>query len=256
MLLYRAMVARFFIHMIQNEHYRRLYTGGAQTYVDAVRVFNQAYGLCLSPSTILTASLQQESMKRSHDVAHTDEHLLELVRNAELLLRNRWQLRDTVDWSQLIDFISLHDDARSKIPPTPLTLASSQLLEHVFAPLTARRIMAKHWGNIDETLIGIIARHPYHAGHPKRGRGPFSPTEQLAVDIDGLAVLSANRVDVMYAHIKNAFFGASLVPVHGMLSRIFDTHANFSFFFPETREIASSWRSESQMYIKKKFFRS
>ncbi len=239
--------------MMQAEQYRRLYTGGANTYSKAVRVFDQAYGLHLRPRTFETAKVQERVMHRSHDRAHTDEHLLELVRNAELLLRNRWSLRDEVDWSRLVDFISLHDTARSRIPATPITLFSSQLLEDVFAPLVARQCMRQQWNDVDEALLGIIGRHPYHAGHLNRSGRVYSATERLAVDIDSLAVLSPTRVDTIYAHIQASFFGMPLWPFHGFLSKIFDTQADFSFFYPETEEVAKTWRPESQMYIREKF---
>lgn len=240
--------------MLQAEHYRRLYTGGAKTYPEAVHVFDQAYDLRLKPRTIRTAAIQGEAMKRSFDVAHTHDHLLELVRNAELLLSNRWSLREEVNWSQLVDFISLHDVARSRIPVTPITLFSSQLMENAFAPIVARRQMEKQWkGQVDEELLHIIERHPYHAGHPKRGVGEFSPTEKLAVDVDGLAVLSPGRVDTMYTHIQTSFFGMSLRPFHAFLSRLFDSYTHFSFFYPETKEIADMWRREAELYIREKF---
>lgn len=241
--------------MLQAENYRRLYTGGARTYPEAVRVFDQAYGLHLKPQTIRTAKVQGEAMRNSYDAAHTHDHLLELIRNAELLLARRWSLREEVDWSQLVDFISLHDVGRSRVPATPITLFSSQLLEGVFAPIVARNFMKEQWKHVDETLLGIIARHPYHAGHPKRGIGSFSSTEKLAVDVDGLAVLSPRRVDTIYQHIQNSFFGMSLRPFHGFLSRLFDGYTDFSFFYPEAEEIAHTWRAEADMYIKEKFLR-
>jgi hypothetical protein len=239
--------------MLQAEHYRRLYTGGAKTYPEAVRVFDQAYGLGISSRAMETAKAGEHLMRRSFDKAHTNEHLLELVRNAELLLLRRWPLRENVDWSQLIEFISLHDTARSKIPVTPITLFSGQLLEDVLAPMVAHQFMRRHWHTVDENLLGIIARHPYHAGHPKRDGKDYSDTEKLAVDIDSLAVLSPTRVDRMYEHIKASFFGMSLVPFHGFLSRVFANHADFSFFYPETAEVAKTWRDESRRYIDRKF---
>lgn len=239
--------------MVHAEQYKTLRSGGVQTYPEAVRVIRGEYGLPISSRTMETAVIQDQTMQRSHDRAHTNAHLLELARNAELLLRRRPSLRNSVDWSRLFDFVSLHDSARSAIPLTPITLFSAQILEDIMAPIAARKYMEQRWGTIDHELLGIIARHPYHAGHPVRRGKSFSDTEKLAVDIDSLAVLSPMRVDVMYEHIRRAFFGMSLRPFHGFLSGLFTRHANFSFFYDETAEVAKTWREESLHYIKKKF---
>ena len=243
--------------MIQKECYRHLVTGQVDTYMQAVRVFSQEYGVELPAHTRRTAQLQGIRMKQSFDVAHNHRHLLDLTRISELLVQQRPDYLRIVDWSQLFNFISLHDAARAAIPVTPITLFSAQLMEYAIAPIVARRHMEKHWTGqkIDEPLLGIIERHPYHAGHPTRRGKVFSVTEQFAVDVDGLSVLSPERVDMIYPHIQRAFFGMPLTPFHGFLSKLFDTYASFEFFTPEAKRIAGLWRPETERYIKEKFLR-
>lgn len=240
--------------MIQKECYAHLATGRAESYAGAVHVFEKEYGLKLPWYARRTAQLQSMSMRHSFDIAHTDKHLLDLARISELMVQQRPAYLREIDWSQVFNFISLHDAARAAIPVTPITLFSSQLMEHTFAPIVARRHMEKHWmGRVDEGLLGIIERHPYHAGHPSRRGKVFSPTEQFVVDVDGLSVLSPERVDMIYPHIQRAFFGMPLTPFHGFLSKLFDTYAKFDFFTPEAARIGAAWRPDVEAYIKKRF---
>lgn len=232
--------------MVTTERYRDLVTGRAETYSQAVRLFADAYDIKLPRRTIHTADIQGIKMKYSYDLAHKDDHLLELCQIAELMVHQRPSLLGEVNWPQTFDFISLHDDGRGRIPLTPITLFSSQFLEYALAPLIARRHMEQHWmGEIDEELLGIIARHPFHAGHRLRAGKVYSVTERLDVDIDGLSVLTPSRVDKLYMHIQKGLFGLPLAPFHGLLSHIFNTFTQFAFFYPEAENIANVWRPEA-----------
>ena len=71
--------------------------------------------------------------------------------------------------------------------------------------------------------------------------------------IDGLEVLSPKRVDAMYAHIKNGFFGLPLERDHGLIYAIFRKYTNFTFFYPEANAIAQELRPAVEDHIQKKF---
>lgn len=226
----------------------------SESYPEAVSRLDREYRLGLSRSTHRMAATQYNRLKHSFDLAHKEDHPLDLTWCIEFMLRRRPSIRREVNWNQAFDFVSLHDQGRAFIPLTPITLFSSQLLEHVIAPLVARRILRNQRSSpVDEELIEIIRRHPYHAGDARRIGRVYSKTEQLVVDVDGLTVLTPRRVDNMYAHIKKAFFGMPLEPFHGLLSHIFNRFTNFRFFYPEAEDLARSWRPEAEAYIRKKF---
>lgn len=233
-------------------HLRR----GNETYSQAVVRLNSTYGLGLRPENIHTAGLQDLKMRFSHDKAHTNMHLLGLALNTELMIARRPSLIGEIDWPMAFDFYSLHDDARASFPINIVTLFYSQWAEHALAPIAARKHLEHHrFGKANQELLDIIARHPYHAGHPTRRGKVFSPTEQLVVDVDGLDVLTPQRVDAMYAHIKTGLFGLPLERLHGLIYAIFRRYTDFQFFYPEANAIAQQLRPEVETYIQQKFLR-
>lgn len=243
--------------MIESLSARHQDSSISESYPEAVSRLDKTFRLGLSRHTYHLAEIQYERMKRSFDLAHKEDHPLDLTWCIEFMIDRKPSLRREVNWSQAFDFVSLHDQGRALIPLTPITLFASQWMEHVIAPLEARRTLRhQRVGPIDEELIDIIRRHPFHAGHPVRAGRIYSKTEQLVVDVDGLTVLTPRRVDKMYAHIKKAFFGIPLEPFHGLLSHLFNRLTNFNFFYPEAEDMARSWRPEVEAYIQKKFFRS
>lgn len=226
-----------------------------ELYSDVVVRLNKTYNFGLSRDTIRTAKIYDVAQRFLHDLAHKEDHPRDLAWCIEIMIECRPSLLNEVNWGQAFDFISLHDRGRGLTKTNVVTLFSNQLLEHVIAPRAARQHLEHHrFGPVDEELLEIIRRHPYHAGHPKRAGQTFSKTEQLVVDVDGLSVLTPNRVDKMYAHIKKSFFGVPLEPFHGLLARIFDRYTHFGFFYPEADAIARSWRPEVEEHIQKKFF--
>lgn len=243
--------------MIESLSSRHRDSTRTETYPQAVSRLDKEFDLRLPQDTHRLARLQHARMKHSHDLAHKEDHPLDLAWCIEFMVGRRPSLLGEVNWSQAFDFVSIHDQGRASIPLTPITLFSSQILEHVIAPIVARRALGKQRpGQVDEELIDIIRRHSYHAGHPKRRGREFSKTEQLVVDVDGLSVLTPRRVDRMYAHIKKAFFGMPLEPFHGLLANIFNRFTNFTFFYPEAEDLARSWRSEAEAYVREKFLRN
>lgn len=242
-----------FFFMIENAYQLRR---GNETYSQAVVRLNMTYGLGLRREHIRTAGLQDLKMRFSHDKAHTDMHLLGLALNTELMIARRPSLIGEIDWPMAFDFYSLHDDARASFPINIVTLFYNQWAEHALAPIAARKHLEHHrFGKANQELLGIIARHPYHAGHPSRQGKMFSPTERFVVDVDGLEVLTPQRVDAMYAHIKTGFFGLPLERFHGLIYTIFRRYTDFQFFYPEAEALARSWRPEVEEYIQKKFLR-
>lgn len=241
--------------MVESLSYKHRDSTNTETYPEAVMRLNQQFGLGLPRETIRTAKLQDISMKFSHDLAHKNDHPLDLAWCIEFMIGRRPALLSEINWPQAFDFVSLHDQGRASIRANVVTLFSSQLLEHMIAPMAARRHLEyQRFRPADEQLLEIIKRHQYHAGHPKRAGQVFSKTEQLVVDVDGLSVITPNRVDKMYAHIKKSLFGMPLERFHGLLSRLFDTYTHFQFFYQEADDLARSWRPEVEEYIQKKFF--
>lgn len=241
----------FNISMIENVFHVR---HGSEIYSQAVMRLNMTYGLGLRSENLRTAHLQETKMRFSHDTAHTNTHLLGLAHGTELMIERRPSLIGEIDWPLAFDFYSLHDEARASFPVNIITLFYSQWMEYKLAPIAARKHLEHHrFGKVNQELLDIIARHPFHAGHRTRQGKVFSPTEQLVVDVDGLEVLSPKRVDAMYAHIKNGFFGLPLERDHGLIYAIFRKYTNFTFFYPEANAIAQELRPAVEDHIQKKF---